>query len=160
MNPEASPYAPMYAGYAGQPTPQPAQPPGWYDPHAVYAAQQQAAYQAWLAARPQPPVYAPQMPEQHRPSWPQQPSHGQAVYPQPQMPLDMQAPQPWPAEPQFAPPAGWQPPQEMTQPPQPQSFQQAQARADADPIDEIRESLREFRDAVRDLAVNRARGRM
>lgn len=157
VNPEASPYAPMHAGYPGQPTPQPAQPPGWYDPHAVYAAQQQAAYQAWLAARPQPQVYAPQMPAQHWPVWPQQPGHGQAIYPQPQMPLDMQAPQPWPARPQFAPPPGWPSAQEAA--PQPQSFQQQQAQADASSIDEIRESLRDFREAVRELAVNRLRGR-
>ncbi len=158
-HPEAYPYAPAQAGYPGQPMPQPAQPPGWYDPQAAYAAQQQAAYQAWLAARPQAPAYPPQpTPAQHWAPWPEQPGHAQPVYPQPQMPLNMQAPQPWPAQPQFAPPAGWQPPQEMTQPPQPQTFQQAQA--DASSIDDIRESLREFRTAVRELATNRARGRM
>ena len=155
------PYPPMQGAYPAQPAPmpQPAPPQPWYDQQAVYAAQQQAAYQAWLAARPPQPAYPPQAPPPQWASWPQQPGYAQPVYPLPHMPLNMQAPQAWPAQPQYAPPTGWSPPQEMAPPPQPQSFQHQQARAETSAIDEIRESLREFRDAVRDLAVNRVRGR-
>jgi succinoglycan biosynthesis transport protein ExoP len=161
MNPaHAYPFAPPPA-HAAQPAPMPptAHMQPWYDQQAAYAAQQQAAYQAWLAARPPQPAYPPQSPSPQWASWPQQPGYAQPVYPLPQMPLNMQAPQAWPAQPQYAPPTGWSPPQEAAPPPQPQSFQHQQAQAETSEIDEIRESLREFRDAVRDLAVNRARGR-
>ena len=153
MNPaHAYPFTPPPA-YPAQPAPmpQPVHMQPWYD--------LQAAYQAWLAARPPQPAYPPQSPAPQWASWPQQPGYAQPVYPLPQMPLNMQAPQAWPAQPQYAPPTGWSPPQEMAPPPQPQSFQHQQARAETSAIDEIRESLREFRDAVRDLAVNRVRGR-
>lgn len=155
------PYPPLPGAYPAQPGPmqQPMPQQAWYDQQAVYAAQQQAAYQAWLAARPPQPAYPPQAPAPQWASWPQQPGYAQPVYPLPHMPLNMQAPQAWPAQPQYAPPTGWSPPQEMAPPPQPQSFQHQQARAETSAIDGIRESLREFRDAVRDLAVNRVRGR-
>ncbi|MCO5160402.1 MAG: Wzz/FepE/Etk N-terminal domain-containing protein [Mesorhizobium sp.] len=166
MNPaHAYPFAPP-PGYPAQAAPmqQPVPPQPWWDQQAAYAAQQQAAYQAWLAARPPQPAYPPQPAAPQWASWPQ-PGYAQSaypvqpVYPLPHLPLNMQAPQPWPAQPQYAPPTGWSPPQESAPPPQPQSFQHQQARAENNAIDEIRESLREFRDAVRDLAVNRARSR-
>jgi uncharacterized protein involved in exopolysaccharide biosynthesis len=164
------PYAPVHNGPPQAPAPQFAAPVGpspaqtWYEQQAAIAAHQNAVYQAWLAARPQQPQYAPPPPPQ--PQWshyPQQPIYGQPVYPQPQMPVNMQTPPAWPAWPQHSAPPAWSPaPEPMPQPQTPMQ-QVAAPRRDQQPeptpVDEIRESLREFRNAVRDLADIRARGR-
>jgi succinoglycan biosynthesis transport protein ExoP len=164
------PYAPVHNGQPQPPAPQFAAPLGpspaqaWYEQQAAIAAHQNAVYQAWLAARPQQPQYAPAPPPQ--PQWshyPQQPIYAQPVYPQPQMPVNMQTPPAWPAWPQHSAPPAWSPaPEPMPQPQMPMQ-QVAATRRDQQPeptpVDEIRESLREFRNAVRDLADIRARGR-
>jgi succinoglycan biosynthesis transport protein ExoP len=159
------PYAPVNTGHAQAPVPQYAAPMGpspaqaWYEQQAAIAAHQNAVYQAWLAARPQQPQYAPPAPPQ--PQWshyPQQPVYTQQVYPQPQMPMNMQTPPAWPAWPQHSAPPAWSPAPEPM--PQPQmAAPRRETQPEPTPVDEIRESLREFRNAVRDLADIRSRGR-
>ena len=169
------PYAPAQNGqpqFAAPipPAPMPQSPAqAWYEQQAAIAAHQNSVYQAWLAARPQQPQFPPAPPVQ--PQWaqyPQHPGYGQPVYPQPQAPVNMQTPQAWPAWPQHSAPPVWSPaPEPMPQPqmPQPQMPVQQMAaprrepQPETTPVDEIRESLREFRNAVRDLADIRARGR-
>jgi succinoglycan biosynthesis transport protein ExoP len=167
------PYAPVQNGQPqnGHPfnapmMPAPMQPSptqAWYEQQAAIAAHQHAMYQAWLAARPQQPQFPPAPPPQ--PQWshyPQQPVHGQPVYPQPQAPVNMQAPQAWPAWPQYSAPPSWPPTPEPMPAPQMTTQQMAPRREmqpEPTPVDEIRESLREFRNAVRDLADIRSRGR-
>ncbi len=130
------PYPPHYA--APQ-TWQEQQAAAWHD------AQRLAAQQAWMP--PQPPAYAPAYYAPQQPMMPQAwaayppagfapPPYAQPAYPQPAY-----AP---PAPPQAYPVQVW--PQPAPQPP-----------AAPSAVDEIRESLREFRDAVRDLTQFRAR---
>lgn len=167
------PYAPVQNGQPqnGHPfnapmMPAPMQPSptqAWYEQQAAIAAHQHAMYQAWLAARPQQPQFPPAPPPQ--PQWshyPQQSAHGQPIYPQPQAPMNMQAPQAWPAWPQHSAPPSWSPAPEPMSAPQMATQQMAPRREmqpEPTPVDEIRESLREFRNAVRDLADIRSRGR-
>jgi len=142
---------------------QPSPTQAWYEQQAAIAAHQNAMYQAWLAARPQQPQFPPAPPAQ--PQWsqyPQHPAYGQPVYPQPQTPVNMQTPPAWPAWPQHSAPPSWSPAPEPMPAPQMTAQQMAPRREpqpEPTPVDEIRESLREFRNAVRDLADIRSRGR-
>lgn len=153
MNPQAYPYPPAH-----QPQqPWPAQQ--WYEQQAAIAAHQQALYQAWVASQQSSFAQAayPQPPQHAAPYWPPVPQpYAQPGYPPQHIPVNMQPPQPWPGQPQFAGYAGWRPPAEpahAAQPARPQPHEATSA------LDEIRDSLREFRDAVRDLADARSRGR-
>jgi uncharacterized protein involved in exopolysaccharide biosynthesis len=163
MNPnQAYPYPPAPNGYPQQPMAPAATPQPWYDPQAASAAHvahQQALYQAWMASRPPQPVYPaqPQMP--HWAGWPQHPAYAPPSYPPQPLPMAMQPPQPWPLQPQYAPPQGWSQGAEAPPAAAVQSAPRGRERAEASAIEEIRDSLREFREAVRDLADSRSRGR-
>jgi len=140
--PVHSPYPPHYA--APQ-TWQEQQAAAWHD------AQRRAAQQAWMP--PQPPAYAPAYyaPQPMMPHQPMMPQQAWAAYPPAGFAPPPYAPQGYP-QPAYAPPAPPQayPVQVWPQPaPQPPAAQSA--------VDEIRDSLREFRDAVRDLTQVRAR---
>lgn len=158
------PYYPTAPGLASGPiqTPGlvPGQPPSqaWYDQQAAaHAAHQQALHQAYAqqAYAQQPLPYAP--PQQYGPPYAQH--YGQPHYAQP----PMIQPQPWPPNypqpPQHAWPqhAAWPPAAQPRAPEPPQAY--SQAYPEPSPVDEIRESLREFREAVRDLTERRARSR-
>jgi hypothetical protein len=87
----------------------------------------------------------------------------QPVYPAMHMPVNMQAPQPWPGQPQFTHQPAWPPAAESAFRQNPPPQQQASPRAprqEQSALDEIRDNLREFREALRDLADSRARGRL
>ena len=75
----------------------------------------------------------------------------------------MQTPPAWPAWPQHSTPPAWTPSAEpmpqQQMPTQQMAAPRHQPQPEPTPVDEIRESLREFRNAVRDLADIRARGR-
>ncbi|MHA6686181.1 GumC family protein [Mesorhizobium sp. A556] len=163
--------------------------PVYPDPNAPYAPQQPAmGYpqpQFQQGAYPQHPypVAPPMMPQQAAPypapqMQPQPYAPPQQVYAQPQPYLYVQAPQQmaYPPQPQawqvpsYAPPPAYPyappMPQHQAAPyPQPQPFNQPRApemqsfAEEPTPIEEIRASLREFRDAVRDLADSRSRRR-
>ena len=131
-------------------------------------------YQPPAAPLHQPLAYYPQM---MQPGFPPQQMHPHAQHPtyQPWPPAQMSVPygympaMPQPAQPMpYAAYAPFQPPAGMVQPlhfalaPQQQPQQMAPAIHDDPshaPIDDVRESLREFRDAVLDMSRNRARRR-
>jgi succinoglycan biosynthesis transport protein ExoP len=139
-------YPPSHLPYAQQ-TAQPPLPP--------HTAPQQRPYSA---VQPYPYAQPPGFPQAQ--PWPMQ---QQAGYPYPQpMPAPYAGPIPYPPQP--APPAY---PQQPTSPPQAvqpraPSPEARQAEEDVEqqaPIEEIRASLREFREAVRELTESRARRR-
>jgi succinoglycan biosynthesis transport protein ExoP len=180
--PAGYPYA-AAPGHAQQPMPQvayPQQPPATYAPQQPmqpvgYAPQPQAGYapqqpyypqqppqpsaaQPYGYAQPvppQPPVYQQPMPGYWQPHF--QAAPGPHPYAQP-MPAGMYPP-PYAPMPQHMQP---QQPTAMQQPVNPQTqrpIAQSLQPAEETPIEEIRASLREFRDAIRDLAESRSRRR-
>lgn len=153
-------------GYAAQPYPaQPQSAPGY--PQAPMAAPQSYA----PAYYPQPQVGYPQ--PQHHPyapaPWPQQAVAPQATPPQPsyaqppQQTAYGQPPQAYPTYPPAAYPQAPYPAQQPVYPSQPMPQQPDHFAQQADPTQasllEIAESLREFRDAVRELTESRQRRR-
>lgn len=142
-----------YAPYRSAP------PPGW--PAApvqpVHPQQQQwnppAVHPAWQ--QPYPPAGQPPFAMAYPPAgWPQQP-HWQAPhgYPATAWPSAMPA-HPWQSAQQPAPQPGWYP--APPAPAQAEGQQQASMEAETQtPIEEIRASLREFRDAVKELTESR-----
>lgn len=144
--PVQSPYPPQY------PSPQAwhdQQMAAWQEQQAAawQEAQRRAAQQAWMPPQPQPyahAYYAPQPPAMPQQPWPAYPPAGFAPPPYAQPA--------YPPQPAYAPP---QPPQAYPVQAWPQPAQQPPVAPSA--VDEIRESLREFRDAVRDLTQFRAR---
>lgn len=139
--PQPAPYAPQPAPYAPQPYPSAFAQPVQYPPQ--FAPQPQAAY-------PYPPVAQPQ-PAFH--GWPQQPAPAAPYgYPQQPMPYPAYAAAPQPAFAAAAQPAFY--PQETRQA-APELRPVPAAAREMSPIEEVRESLREFREAIRDLAEDR-----
>jgi len=136
------PHTVHYPPQAAQPAPYmpqqplPPYPPAFVQPHpyATQVAPQPFAYAYPPAPQPQ-PAY---------PGW--QPQPGMAYgYPQPAQP----------AYPAYAP----MPPQPAAYPQEARSMSQPAPR-EMSPLEEVRESLREFREAIRDLAEDRARRRV
>ncbi|MEO5758713.1 MAG: Wzz/FepE/Etk N-terminal domain-containing protein [Mesorhizobium sp.] len=151
--------------------------PGYPEPNARFAPQQPSAFPpppfqpGASAPYPQPPLPPHMMPRSGPYSGPQPYPYGQPIaYPQaPPWQMPPQAGYPYP-QPMPAPQAGQVPYQPQPTPPaypQPaashsplaQAPQVAEATEPQAPIEEIRASLREFREAVRELTENRARRR-
>lgn len=138
------------APYAGQPAPY-LQPP-LYPPH---FAPQPVGYPYPAAAMPQAmPAWQPQFPHPAAPApyygYPQPSGAAYAGYPQ------MPQPAPYPQEARPAPqPVAY--PHEVRQHAQPAEAHSPAPTREMSPIEEVRESLREFREAIRDLAEERAR---
>jgi succinoglycan biosynthesis transport protein ExoP len=161
---------------------QPSAFPGQPQPQQPHYGQQPQPYPHAVPYPPQAIQHAPYMPQQPLPPYPpafvQPHPHAPHVAPQPYAYAYPPAPQPQPAYP------GWQPqpgmaygypqpaapayPAYAPMPPQPPAYPQefrpmsqpAPASREMSPLEEVRESLREFREAIRDLAEDRARRRV
>ncbi|MEI5681443.1 MULTISPECIES: GumC family protein [unclassified Mesorhizobium] len=184
--PEAGPRQNPAAGYPTYHAPQPVQAPVTYQQAAVppfvqptpqpQAYPQQPAPHPYTGQYAQPPVqpapqpmtYAPQpTPYPQAPAQVYQPLHPQ-VQPQGYNPYPPQAPafeQQMPVQPQPAAQPAYQPmpgafqPAPAPQPHAPAGQQMPDPAAHQPPIEEIRASLRDFRQAVEELATSRARRR-
>ena len=118
-----------YSGPMGPPSRSPLMPPPIYPAPPPYPPAQQAGYPQMQPWQPQPPAGSP---------YAQAPYAGHVPYPPQAV-----APQP----PAYA------------APPSPEPDHQAEESAEQAPIEEIRASLREFREAVRELTESRTRRR-
>jgi succinoglycan biosynthesis transport protein ExoP len=160
MHPYPMPHAPYDPAQQPAPAAVPyAAQPAWPQPPAGYAPPPyppqhyapQPGYAQPYYAQPMPAQQPAAMPYAAQPAWPQPPA-GYA----PPYPPQHYAPQPGYAQPYYAQPMPGQQPQA---PQQPQAAH-PQAPVDAQSsIDEIRSSLREFREAIRELADSRSRRR-
>jgi len=180
---EATPFAPddtmqetespMYPYYPDPNAPfAPQQPVGYPQPQYQQAPQLQAGPQfpqGMYAQQPYPPQAPhypgsqPIMPQQGLyPAPPMQPYAPPQAYPYAQQPMGYAQAQPWQAPPMYP---HTQPQQAAPMPYAPSPYGQPQipemqaTAEDSTPIEEIRASLREFRDAVRDLTESRSRRR-
>ena len=152
------PYAPAPQFQQAQPQsqfqqqPQPAHPPQ-YAPPQQYA--QPPQYPPHFAPPPAARPYPPQPPQPAFHAWQPQPV-AYDPYGRPQPVASPYPPYPMPNPPMAAPAP---PPAAYSQAPQPAAAEPypAQAPREMSPIEEVRESLREFRDAICDLTESRAR---
>ncbi|NGN40316.1 succinoglycan biosynthesis protein exop [Mesorhizobium sp. CGMCC 1.15528] len=179
--PETDPRQNPAAGYPTYHAPQPVQAPVTYQQAAVppfvqptpqpQAYPQQPAPHVGHYGQPpvQPMTYAPQTtPYPQAPAQMYQPLHSQ-IQPQGYYPYPQQAPafeQQMPVQPQPVAPPAYQPmmpgafqPASAPQPHAPAGQQMPDPAAHQPPIEEIRASLRDFRQAVEELATSRARRR-
>jgi uncharacterized protein involved in exopolysaccharide biosynthesis len=168
QQPAAYPQPPMQpSGYMPQQPQQPAAYPQQPVPPVAYA---QSYYPPYPQQQMQ-PVQQPQPMQQVQPGYAQPYGYAQPIPPQqahyaqpapgywqpfPPAPVPQPYVQPMPAYPQAYAPQ----PQQQPMNPQPQRpIAQSLQPAEETPIEEIRASLREFRDAIRDLAESRSRRR-
>ncbi|MFI0844963.1 Wzz/FepE/Etk N-terminal domain-containing protein [Mesorhizobium sp. IMUNJ 23232] len=160
------------AAYAQQPVPPAGYPPQQPSNYAPQQPMPQAAY-----AQPYYPPYPQQQPQpiqQTQPGYaqpygyaqpapPQQHPYAQPAQgywqPQPFPPAPQPYVQPMPAYPQGYAPQQQMPPQQPVNPQPQRPIAQSLQPTEETPIEEIRASLREFRDAIRDLAESRSRRR-
>jgi hypothetical protein len=165
-----SPMYPLYpdpnAPFAPQPPAGCPQPQYQQGPQFQQAPQFHQGVYAQQPYSPQAPHYPgaqPMMPQQGLyPAPPMQPYAPPQAYPYAQQPMGYAQVQPWQAPPMYP---HTQPQQAAPMPYAPSPYGQPQipemqaTAEDSTPIEEIRASLREFRDAVRDLTESRSRRR-
>lgn len=145
--PAAQPYPVAPQGYP-QPqayAPQAYAPQGYPQPQPGYPAAAYPQPQGWMPAQPQ-QFYPQPMPPQPQPY---APYGAPAVYPQ----------APYPPAQGYAPAPQYTPPQQQPAAPQASAQDASDGQAVRGSLSEIKESIREFRDAVRELTESRTRRR-